>query len=957
MFFPGLFFTLWSNAQVTQPAFEQLTDQGKLPVNEIYSITQDQRGYIWMGTVEGLVRYDGYEFKKYRAKGQVGRSITNLQQGPDGTVFMQNFFSQILFIEGDSLHVFEPWEDFRKNGVFFYQMLRHGDSLVVRSSTVIHRFKIGAGGSLPTEEPINSLQSLAIEKDFEGNLRYFVYTENSEIQIVKDQISIGELPGMYVIMPFSKGHILFPHSSEKQDVYIVHPDGQKTSIPAFLQKKVNGFVQTTVDSGWVLTTEGAYEITWGDMGITISDVYFADHSITDLLIDFEGNYWFTSNTSGLFFVKNRMISVFPKDFSSNVPMSIAVSEGDTLVVGFSNCSMMKIGRDGEKVTLPPIPNEGVVQSVFYDANDQQVYLSCGGCFAYEDSKFRSLESIGNVKKLQSFGVDTLLFTEGHRLMLLRKSEDQYAEYKPIEQQQFGVPFSETFHAYSLSGKRIVTSLVTSRKHVLVGFYDQLIMADQDGYREILLEGEPIFAIDIVEGSNGELWIATSGQGLLKVRDGAVEVVYNAANSKLASNHIRKLLYENETLWVATSLGLVRVSLKSNYWEVIDEVNGLTPGKILDMALTDQYLYLIISGTLLRLEKYWTSRNNYRPPIYLENVKIGGQSVDWKRPLTLHHDENELEISFIGLSFRSRRNFSYQYRMLGLDEQWKTVAANSSIARYASLAPGDYQFEVKAINEHGVDSVQPASFTFQIRKPFWNEWWFYVAVAVLLLGMITLVVNGRFRAINRRMRLEYAQQELKQRLLRVQMNPHFIFNSLGAIQQFLFAHRPHETGAYMAMFAKLMRQVLEFSTVEYISLDDEIATLQNYIELQQLRFVDQFDYQVNVAEEIDTEEVRIPPMFAQPIIENAIEHGIAKSNHKCQLTISYQLEGNMIRLTVSDDGAGIAAQKHHIEHRSHAIRIIRERIELINRQRGTGNASFVINEREKGVTAVFLLPVD
>jgi sensor histidine kinase YesM len=146
--------------------------------------------------------------------------------------------------------------------------------------------------------------------------------------------------------------------------------------------------------------------------------------------------------------------------------------------------------------------------------------------------------------------------------------------------------------------------------------------------------------------------------------------------------------------------------------------------------------------------------------------------------------------------------------------------------------------------------------------------------------------------------------MQQRLLRSQMNPHFLFNSLASIQNFIIKEKPSLASDYLGRFSKLMRQILNSTAVEYVPLEEEISSIENYLALQKVRYRDMFDYTLEVDEEIDTETTRIPPMLAQPFIENAIEHGILHKGSKGNIGVRFNLENDQVRVfEVEDDGIG------------------------------------------------------
>jgi LytS/YehU family sensor histidine kinase len=170
--------------------------------------------------------------------------------------------------------------------------------------------------------------------------------------------------------------------------------------------------------------------------------------------------------------------------------------------------------------------------------------------------------------------------------------------------------------------------------------------------------------------------------------------------------------------------------------------------------------------------------------------------------------------------------------------------------------------------------------------------------------------------------------LEQKMLRTQMNPHFVFNALTAIQKTIFDHDPLKSSAYLSRFAKLIRQNFEFVNKKLITLEEDLDALKNYIETQQLRFENKFDYEIHVGEGIETSFVKIPPMLLQPFIENSIEHGIKPKKEKGYLQINITHEGAFTRIEVIDDGVGYHKEKIK-DDREHAIDIFLKRLKLRN----------------------------
>jgi tetratricopeptide (TPR) repeat protein len=239
---------------------------------------------------------------------------------------------------------------------------------------------------------------------------------------------------------------------------------------------------------------------------------------------------------------------------------------------------------------------------------------------------------------------------------------------------------------------------------------------------------------------------------------------------------------------------------------------------------------------------------------------------------------------------------------------------------------------------------------------------YLTGLMILLFLVALISVLYIRHSS--LRSKFAQIDLEQRLLRAQMNPHFIFNSLCAVQNFILAGSPQKANTFLTKIARLMRNILENSREEYIPLEKEIETVKYYLDLQQLRFETEFDYNISLDDTIDPENISVPPMLTQPCLENSIEHGLLHLKEKGQLKISYRLSNDLILLEVTDNGIGRKeAAKRAAEHedkKSVSTKVTAERLEKFRKTLSKKNISYEIidlfdEDRAAGTKVVMMLP--
>lgn len=248
----------------------------------------------------------------------------------------------------------------------------------------------------------------------------------------------------------------------------------------------------------------------------------------------------------------------------------------------------------------------------------------------------------------------------------------------------------------------------------------------------------------------------------------------------------------------------------------------------------------------------------------------------------------------------------------------------------------------------------------------NQLILFIIIGVAALAGIGIVL---FWSYNKRRKAQFAQRvtEMENQVLRLQMNPHFIFNSLHAVNKYMLDNEKEKASDYLSCFSRLMRLTLENSRQQEVLLSEDLEALELYIELESLRFPDGFKYTIHVTPEVDTDNTLVPPMLLQPFVENAIIHGICdKADGKIEISIT--LEEGQLKCTVTDNGRGFAQglpnelPVSHNNHVSLGVKITRERLQLLERQKKVPT-SFTITggsantNRPSGVTVELKLPYE
>ncbi len=421
--------------------------------------------------------------------------------------------------------------------------------------------------------------------------------------------------------------------------------------------------------------------------------------------------------------------------------------------------------------------------------------------------------------------------------------------------------------------------------------------------------------------------------------------------------------DNSDIWLISENSIFRYNSADKTVTNIKKMLGLKNVSFTKGALRLKSGEFLI-GTKQGFLKFYPK--NIKPVSNLNTVQITevsvlGKQVDSnkKEPhgIKLNYEENFVEISYSSMSY-SPVDVTYEYMLEGVDKGWVRTTNHST--SYTKIEPGNYLFKVRNANSPGKTLN---TFSVRIKPPFWLTWWFILIVSIVLISLLVYWWKQRLK----KLKVMENNLDLKQRLLLSQLNPHFIFNILTAIQSFIYQNNPQESGRYLSKFAKLMRLVLENMRTDDTSLEKEIDTLTYYLEMQKLRFNDIFDFKITTNGVDDGKSRALPTMILQPLVENAVEHGIRGIKEKGFISIDFTIKDDKWLITVEDNGSGYNIEKPELsvnrkKYKSVSTKIINERIEGFNKHLKNKEFSIryenLLNEKteDKGTRVIVVLPV-
>jgi len=488
-------------------------------------------------------------------------------------------------------------------------------------------------------------------------------------------------------------------------------------------------------------------------------------------------------------------------------------------------------------------------------------------------------------------------------------------------------FSRGFYCYDLAAKKL-TEFLETPEHPSYGALD--------------------LVHDITEDATGAIWAATQSGGLFRFIDNkpsGYEVKQFTMKTGLPDNSFIALTADKDSsLWAMSGSGIYQLNNQGELLanRVSNEQFRFSSYQS-DVRFPHKIHYnvygelLIGVGGGLLIQQTTLSREALPVSVVLTNVQVNDTSFStsqWKKIGELSHDQNTLQFEFARLYYGAAQH-TVQCRLQGLEDSWSAADPDYSMT-YQNLPPGRYQFQVRVKDQNGNIVGSAQSSVIVIKPPFWQRWWAIVLAALLVVASVYAMVKRRINSIRRKAMLQQQITELEAKALRAQMNPHFIFNSLNAIQELVVTSEVDAAYDYLSKFSKLLRLVLNHSEKSLIPLVDELHMLRLYLELESLRFRRSFHYNIAVNPDIDAELVMVPPLLIQPFIENALWHGLMLKEGERQLTIRVSQQDKQVICEVLDNGIGrkkaeeIKAQKLGAAHfESKGLRLSQHRIQLLS----------------------------
>lgn len=930
-FFLGLFLFLSIFVQSQEPLTRKISFLEGLPSEVVYDLFVNSQGMLFLGTDKGLITYDGVNFKQIKYKDNLGNSINSIQEDENGIIWCKNFANQLFKLK-DNLLV----EDATTKKLLFDEKenlvdyVISGRQIWILTQNKIFTFSKGEKPKLVyslKKDNTNGFLSMVYDL---GTRKLYVTTSSTIFTFLKNKlIDVKSDKDGLKILELYRGQLCFNYKSINNECVI---GKKRIELSEDLKNTFLNKLSSAGNNLWLCSNNGLYEIDIANN--KFKEGFLKGMRITDIVNDQEGNSWISTLDEGIYLMPNKRIMSFnfdaTKQESSKNYTKIAKGPNGNYFIGTSDGKVIEINKQGKEILTYDTKSDNTIEFISFSKN---TLLTTYGFF-----------NIGNPTMFTKpiyLGKGIVEDDRGNFLM----ANSSFAGL--IAQSLIGLPnFEKPLSKYKIItyGKydsKILSFRDKRAKCVLfdkfdrkyyVAYIDGLYVYDSYGIEKKikLPNNKEIIGSEMLQDEDGSIWIATLQSGIAKIKQEKVVERITTKNG-LSSNNCRRIEIDNNNLWIVTDDGFDLFDFKTRKVKNAALnlcIKGIT---INDVFVDEKNVGLATNQGVYYFNKEIVEDENL-PKFRFTEVLVNGKKLPYLEDIVLKHDENNINIKFNTIHFKSLGNYNYEYRLKAYDDTWYSQSSSAKNINYLALNPGEYKFEIRIKIGDNYTKTQQIDFT--INKPFWLQYWF-IGFSVLAL-LVLLFVVYRWAEVRTK-----KSQELKEQLalsqltaLRSQMNPHFLFNVLNAVQGLIYSNQKNKATDYLGKFSDLMRKILDSSDKNEVTIEKEFETIDLYVSLEKARFEDDFEYKISFPENVDLSQYKIPSMIIQPFVENAIKHGLMHKEGAKRLEIKVEILNDIWCFTIDDNGIGRKASeiinqkiKKHI---SFATKAIENRVKLINK---------------------------
>jgi hypothetical protein len=920
----------------------------------VYQVYQDSRKFVWFATDAGVARFDGSKISCFQKRdGLSSNDVVRIKEDSQGRIWFFNLNATLNYFYKNTIHNEKntPFLDSLKSSEFYTDFFEDKDKTIY--------FYNNNQGEIVSLDELNRITRYTLpgfplyDKDshepYEGMVVRYLNKDSA------GEFYIWAFAGLFKLKDLAESPVLMDTFSVKSvfplyrtNGYLI-VDGLAKLFPWRIYKRSEKYridstqAQLIVKSHMITCAlediDGIIWISTFDQGVyCYRDNQMIRHfNIRDaqaVIQDHESNIWITSLKDGVYKINpfiNQHLHYESSLFQNNGILALNNHPDDGLWC--SNGKTLFLLKDNKLFTSDfRYTGEAMNQVVQINSN-----TLLAGEIGIQHCALEGITLDPNARKV-SFQESTLSQWPIKKIAINRKKNkiSSFASYI--------LYFIDPERAFDKSkkvwfGERIYNIYYTIDNELLVNSKNNYLYKDDS---LVVCEELSRFKNKIII----DHLILNDSVELLNIEGDSLFLLYKKQLFNLSARcmhpidlQMKYLEYHDPTLFITTTRNIYTCEHPLSILE--DKIPQVHPvdlsfRNINDILFSDNRLFIASDDglTAIPYEAIHVIRTNAPIP-YFRSIEINKKEMDWDQPGYVLKGRNRIQINIGSINY-SFSPIIYSYILEGTDNEW-TIGAGTNIV-YENLPRGEYLFKAR-VRKPTSEWSEPVECAFTIKPTLWRHPAFFVILSIITGGLTAWIIIRRKNASFKQREMDHQMILLEQKALQSMMNPHFIFNALGSIQNFLLQNKPGEAGVYLSQFARLIRQNLGSINAAQVGLEEEVDRIKNYLDLEKLRMGNRFDYIIQMDDSIDEdEELLIPSMIIQPFIENAVWHGISplESNGWIRLSLSMPSRKAM-QIIIEDNGIGMTqSAQFSTRSQSHlhmGMTMTRKRLEIIGKKQG------------------------
>lgn len=904
-----------------EPYHRHITAEHGLPSSIVHHILQDHKGLLWFCTENGVSKFDGNRFTNYSVnEGMCSETIIGGSVDNQGDVW---FFS----VENDLMY-YSQKHDSIVCCSFNERLLKQVSSsymqhIEVQGDTI--RFALKGRGygklvynrdhdTLITMEIWSTQATPAVINLGNGHSRIINIT-TSYLDQVSDQFAQGAK---------SSGGVLAISSSSWEE-----PEGYTMfagKLRVAYDKELRVQKVRTIQSDWVLESycrdsqgriwAGSYSNGAFCYQTALSDTplthVLTDLTVTGILEDREGGMWFSTYENGVYYYPNipiryaRMaefeLRAFPHQMESIQQSGVAlISTDDGKLFHF------QLETPDE---LRLIFNEPSTFSIYPigDGDTTIIWTAIPRVLNVENTTFSDLKTFFKQRYQTNSTYFRSMITDSTGMIWHLRVEDGWLYADP--NRPYYIKSSEPIQELSTVGNLRFCQKATPTSYYLAGVsglgYFNAASWTATWVDLDLPSGKGTRIIDITDIGEDTVLVATNSAGVYLISQGEAIQRLHKGNG-LLTDQCTSLAYDPITRngWIGTPKGVMQVQYERGQLHLRAEFTPKTGYDLLRvkcLAALDSFLLVGTESRIYQINTHQLTHPSIVPNLAVLGIQAGEKNLHKEGgSYTVPWNQTRITIRYSQPVFQNLFSHTIRYRVRPLADSWTQTQQDE--LTLSGLAPGSYNIELQALNPNGTWSASILPIHLVIAAPFWRTPVFYLIVAGIALSIISFFVYQRVQFRQKTHMLQLGLINAQNRSLGAQLNPHFLYNVLNSVGANIARGDQKKSLAIVGEFARLMRAVFENSRQNLIPLDRELDAIRTYVELEQKRLSNMLHFSIHCSVE-DTHSVQVPPLLIQPIVENAIWHGILEVDRPGKVEVNIAKVDDHLKIQVRDNGKGL-----------------------------------------------------